>query len=47
MPDDFRYDVFLSHSSKDKVVVREIAERMSAEGLRVSFDNREIQPVVV
>jgi len=28
MPDDFRFDVFLSHSSKDKPVVRDIAERL-------------------
>ena len=27
MPDDFRYDVFLSHSAKDKAVVRPLAER--------------------
>jgi hypothetical protein len=27
MPDDFPYDVFLSHSAKDKAVVRDIAER--------------------
>ena len=26
MPDDFRYDVFLSHSAKDKAVVRPLAE---------------------
>lgn len=28
MPDEFRFDVFLSHSSKDKLVVRDIAERL-------------------
>jgi hypothetical protein len=28
MPDDFRFDVFLSHSSKDKLVARHIAERL-------------------
>jgi hypothetical protein len=28
MPDDFTHDVFLSHSSKDKAVVRAVAERM-------------------
>lgn len=27
MPDDFRFDVFLSHSSKDKPVVRDIFVR--------------------
>ena len=25
MPDDFRYDVFLSHSAQDKAVVRPLA----------------------
>ncbi len=34
MADDFKYDVFLSHSSKDKDVVRAIAERLRADGLR-------------
>jgi hypothetical protein len=31
----FRYDVFLSHSSADKPVVRELAERLRDAGLRV------------
>ena len=31
----FSFDVFLSHSSKDKAVVRAIAERLRADGLRV------------
>ena len=34
----FKYDVFLSHSSKDKAVVCDIAERLRADGLRVWFD---------
>lgn len=38
MADDFKYDVFLSYSSKDKDVVRPIAERLRADGLRVWFD---------
>jgi WD40 repeat protein len=38
MADDFKYDVFLSHSSKDKAVVRPMAERLRADGLRVWFD---------
>ena len=33
MADDFQYDVFLSHSSKDKTVVRPLAERLRADGL--------------
>jgi small GTP-binding protein len=42
--DTFNYDVFLSHSSKDKPVVRELAERLRADGLRVWFDDWIIQP---
>jgi hypothetical protein len=38
MADDFTYDVFLSHSAKDKAVVRAVAERLRADGLRVWFD---------
>jgi len=33
--DDFQYDVFLSHSAKDKAVVRPLAERLRADGLKV------------
>ena len=38
MPDEFPYDVFLSHSAKDKAPVRVVAERLRADGLRVWFD---------
>src|SRR6266542_2292897 len=38
MPDEFPYDVFLSHSAKDKEVVRAVAERLRAHGLKVWFD---------
>ncbi|MGH9837737.1 MAG: TIR domain-containing protein [Blastocatellia bacterium] len=38
MADDFQYDVFLSHSSKDKDIVRAVAERLRADGLRVWLD---------
>jgi WD40 repeat protein/GTPase SAR1 family protein len=41
---DFKYDVFLSHSSEDKPVVRKIAGRLRADGLRVWFDEWEILP---
>jgi len=34
----FDYDVFLSHSSKDKPVVRELANRLKQDGLRVWLD---------
>jgi hypothetical protein len=30
---EFTYDVFLSHSAKDKAVVRPLAERLRADGL--------------
>lgn len=38
MPERFEYDVFLSHSSKDKSRVRRLAKRMRDVGLRVWFD---------
>ncbi|MBE2282304.1 MAG: TIR domain-containing protein [Prosthecobacter sp.] len=40
MPDDpsFAYDVFLSYSSKDKPIVRDIAERLEKDGVKVWFD---------
>lgn len=44
MPDEFTYDVFLSHSSKDKTIVREVAERLRTDGLRVWLDEWEIKP---
>jgi GTPase SAR1 family protein len=40
----FNYDVFISHSAKDKGPVRELAERLKADGLRVWLDEWEIQP---
>ena len=44
MADNFTYDVFLSHSKKDKAVVRNVAERLRGEGVRVWFDDWEIRP---
>ena len=41
---DFTHDVFLSHSSKDKAVVRLVAERLRADGVRVWFDDWELHP---
>ena len=46
MPDEFLYDVFLSHSAKDKAVVRPLAERLRADGVKVWFDEWVLQPVV-
>ncbi len=37
-PTDYEFDVFLSHSSKDSSVARDIAERLRKDGLRVWFD---------
>jgi hypothetical protein len=40
---DAEFDVFLSHSSHDKAIVRALALRMRADGLRVWFDEWEIK----
>jgi small GTP-binding protein len=44
MADTFAYDVFLSYSSSDKQVVRELAERLRSDGIRVWFDEWQIRP---
>ena len=41
---EFEYDVFLSHSVKDKKVVRDVANRLKAHGVRVWIDEWEIKP---
>lgn len=38
----FHYDAFLSYSSKNKDTVRTIAERLKSDGIRVWFDEWEI-----
>ncbi len=38
------YDVFVSHSAKDKAAVRPLAERLHADGLKVWFDEWQIKP---
>ena len=35
MPDEFTHDVFLKPSAKDKTVVRPLAERLRADGVKV------------
>ena len=40
----FQYDVFLSHSAKDKAVVRPLAERLRKDGLKVWFDEWVLKP---
>ena len=44
MSDQFPYDVFLSHSAKDKPVVRELAVRLQQDGVRVWLDEEQIKP---
>ena len=44
MADEFQFDVFLSHSAKDKAVVRELAERLKKDGVRVWLDEEQIKP---
>ena len=46
MADEFQYDVFLSHSAKDKAVVRPLAERSVAvrKHLKVWFDDWVLKP---
>jgi len=44
MLSEFHYDVFLSHSAKDKPVVRELAERLRKDGLKVWFDEWVLKP---
>ena len=44
MAGEFQFDVFLSHSAQDKVVVRSLAERLRDAGLRVWFDDWELKP---
>ena len=41
--ESFIYDVFLSHSTHDKAVVRELAERLRTDGVRVWFDEWKIE----
>ena len=39
----FNHDVFLSHSAKDKAMVRPLAERLRQDGLKVWFDGRVLK----
>ncbi|MCP5049571.1 MAG: TIR domain-containing protein, partial [bacterium] len=39
----FKYDVFLSHNSKDKGLVRGLARKLKKAGLRVWFDGGDIE----
>lgn len=44
MPDEFQYDVFLSHSAKDKAVVHPLAERLRKDGVKVWFNEWVLKP---
>lgn len=41
---EFKWDVFLSHSAANKDVVRDIANRLKSDGVRIWFDEWEVQP---
>ncbi|HEY6251652.1 MAG TPA: TIR domain-containing protein [Candidatus Angelobacter sp.] len=41
---EFSFDVFLSHSSRDKITVRRVAEKLRSNGLRVWLDDWAIEP---
>jgi mannitol/fructose-specific phosphotransferase system IIA component (Ntr-type)/phosphotransferase system HPr-like phosphotransfer protein len=40
----FQFDVFLSHNSSDKVIVRELKHRLSIRELKVWLDEDELRP---
>ena len=44
MNEAFSFDLFLSHSSRDNAVVRPLAERLRADGLKVWFDEWVLKP---
>ncbi len=44
MSESFDYDVFLSHSAKDKAVVRPLAERLRMDEVKVWFDEWVLKP---
>ena len=44
MADNFQVDVFLSHSAKDKAVVRPLAERLRQDGLKAWVDEWVLKP---
>jgi hypothetical protein len=44
MPEEFQYHIFLSHSSKDKAMVSDVANRLRSDGLKVWFDEWILKP---
>ena len=47
MRKNFKYDVFLGYSPRDKAVVGHLAELLKADGLRIWFDEWEISEQVI
>jgi hypothetical protein len=45
MSEQFLFDVFPSHSSIDKSVVRAVTERLRTDRLQVQFDEWELKPI--
>lgn len=43
---EFSYDVFLRHNAKDKAVVRPLAERLRADGLRPKAESQRLNAEV-
>jgi len=43
MNESFQYDIFLSHSAKDKHVILALVKRLEQDGLQVWFYEREIK----
>ncbi len=43
IPKSFKFDVFLSHNSADKEIVRKIAETLRDSGFKVWFDEWVIE----
>lgn len=41
---DYKFDAFLSHSSADKDIVRDLAHSLKAENITVWLDEEQIQP---
>ncbi|RJR45003.1 MAG: TIR domain-containing protein, partial [Desulfobacteraceae bacterium] len=44
MTEEFRFDVFISYSSKDKAVARAVAERLRTDGLKIWLDEWVLKP---
>ena len=42
MPEPFEFDVFLSHANAYKPAVRDLAERLKGDGLRVWLDELSV-----